>query len=50
MVSNKKILLCNGVPCISRLGLQWHHIWIILAVNSMITQSQMLWILYTQWL
>jgi len=23
-------LLYNGVPCISRLGLHWYHIWIIL--------------------
>jgi len=49
MFSNK-ILFYNGVPCISRLGLQWHHIWIILAANSMITQLQKLWILYAYWL
>jgi len=30
---------------ISRLNLQWYHISIILAANSMITQLQKLWIL-----
>jgi len=36
-MSNKKILLSNIMPCISRIGLQWYQILIILAVNSMIS-------------
>jgi len=46
MVSNKKFLLYNGVPCISCLNLQWYHIFIILPANSTIAHLQKLWIFY----
>jgi len=46
MFSNKKILIYNGVPCISRSNLQWYHISIILPTNSTTTQLQKLWIFY----
>ena len=36
-MSNKKMLLSNIMSCMSRLGLQWYQILIILAVNSMIS-------------
>jgi len=38
MVSDKKFLLYNGVPCISRLNLQCCHILTILPANSMIAR------------
>jgi len=40
-----EFLLYNGVPCISRLNLQWYHVLIILSANRM-TQLQKLRILY----